>query len=41
MVTVVIRAVPDLLFQKPAGAGFAGFLMANPAGARAGAGFSP
>ena len=36
----IFRAVPDLLFQNPTGAGFAGFLTANPAGAGAGAGFS-
>jgi len=34
-----IRVVPDLLFSNPAGAGFCRILMANQAGAGAGAGF--
>ena len=36
---ILTRAVPDLIFSNPAGAGFAGFFMTNPAGAGAGTGF--
>jgi len=38
-IKVKCRVVPDLLFPNPAGAGFCWILMANPAGAGAGAGF--
>ena len=36
--SVKFRVVPDLLFPNPAGAGFCRILVANPAGAGAGAG---